>query len=80
MNETRTRLIQCFSAVFPELDEDEIPRVARDNVARWDSLANFSLIAVMEEEFGIQIEANDVDRLVSFVSILNYLQSKDSIA
>jgi acyl carrier protein len=80
MNDTQSRLIQCFSAVFSGLEEEEIPRVTRDNMARWDSLANFSLIAVMEEEFGIQIEANDVDRLVSFASILDYLQSRNSVA
>jgi len=73
-------LIPCFSAVFADLDEQEIPQVTKQNFAKWDSLANFSLIVVIEEEFGIQVEANDVDGLVSFVSILDYLQSKDSVA
>ena len=80
MNETRSRLIQCFSAVFPEIGEDEIPRVTRENMANWSSLANFSLIAVIEEEFGILIDADDVDRFVSFESVLEYLQTKEPVA
>ena len=80
MADTRSRLIRCFSAVFADLNEQEIPQVTKQNFAKWDSLANFSLIVVIEEEFGIQVEANDVDGFVSFVSILNYLQSKDSVA
>jgi acyl carrier protein len=80
MNQTRARLIQCFSAVFPDLGEDEIPQVARESMANWDSLANFSLIAVIEEEFGIRIDADDVDRFVSFGSVVEILQSKQPAA
>jgi len=80
MNQTQARLIQCFSAVFPGLGEDEIPQVDRENMANWDSLANFSLIAVIEEEFGIQIDGDDVDRFVSFGSVLEYLESKQPAA
>ncbi len=77
MADPRSRLIGCFSAVFADLDEYEIPGVTTQNFAKWDSLANFSLIVVIEEEFGIRIEHDDVDRLVSFESILDYIQSKD---
>lgn len=76
MADTRSRLIRCFSAVFADLDEQEVPRVTTQNLAKWDSLANFSLIVVIEEEFGIQIAHDDVDRLVSFESILEYLESQ----
>ncbi|MGO9467600.1 MAG: acyl carrier protein [Isosphaeraceae bacterium] len=80
MNQTQARLIQCFSAVFPDLGENEIPQADRERLANWDSLANFSLISVIEEEFGIQIDADDVDRFVSFGSVLEYLQSKEPAA
>jgi len=76
MADTRSRLIRCFSAVLADLDEQEIPQVTKQNFARWDSLANFSLIVVIEEEFGIQIAHDDVDRFVSFESILDYLESQ----
>lgn len=78
MTDARSRLIQCFSAVFPDLGEDEIPRASKGSLAVWDSLANFSLIAVIEEEFAIQIAPEEVDRFVSFESILGYLQDKEA--
>jgi acyl carrier protein len=73
-------LIRCFSAVFPALDEDEIPQVERKSMANWDSLANFSLISVIEEEFGIQVAAADIDRFVSFGSVLEYVRSNEPSA
>ncbi len=77
MADTRSRLIQCFSAVFPGLDEAEIPGATNLNVEGWDSLANFSLLTVIEEEFGIQIDPEGVDSFGSFESILDYLQSRN---
>src|SRR4051812_35373363 len=61
MTDTRAHLIQCFAAVFPDLGEEEIPRASKETTANWDSLANFSLISVIEEEFAIQIAPDDVD-------------------
>lgn len=74
MTDTRSRLISCFTAVFPALDEAAIPQASRLNLATWDSLANFSLITVIEEEFGIQVQPDDVDHFNSFESILATLQ------
>jgi acyl carrier protein len=76
MDDPRARLIRCFSAVFPGLDEPAIPHASRAAVAGWDSLANFSLITVIEEEFGIQIEPDDVARFSDFESILGYVTQK----
>lgn len=77
MADTRSRLIQCFSAVFSNLDEQGIPRASRSSVGSWDSLANFSLITVIEEEFGIQIDHDDVDKFTSFEAVLDYLRHRE---
>jgi acyl carrier protein len=76
MADTRSRLISCFAAVFADLDESQIPEVSTDNLATWDSLANFSLITVIEEEFGCQITPEDVDQLTSFEAVLDWLQGQ----
>jgi acyl carrier protein len=80
MNEIRIRLERCFSAVFSEIDEGELHRLTKENTADWDSLANFSLIAVIEEEFGIQIGPEAVDRFLSFESVLEYVQSQEFVS
>jgi acyl carrier protein len=74
MNDTRTRLARCFSAVFPELNEHEIPIASMASVGNWDSLASATLITVLEEEFGVDIAPEDADQLVSFDLALDYLQ------
>jgi acyl carrier protein len=76
MNDIRSRLIACFATVFPDLPEAEIASASMTSVERWDSLAMANLVTVLEEEFGIQIRPQDVEQLVSFPQVLQYLQSK----
>ena len=73
MDDHRARLTQCFAAVFPDLTHAEIPTATPDTVAAWDSVANVSLLAVVEEEFGITIDVDDLELLTSFHGLLDYL-------
>jgi len=77
MADLQSRLIDCFSGVFPMLAADEIPRASTTTVEAWDSIATATLMAVMEEQFGIQVAPEDLDRFVSFREILAYLQSRE---
>ena len=76
MADVRARLIECFSAVFPDLSEEEIPLASPAAVAAWDSLACIRLISVIEEAFGISIEPGDQEDLLSFELVLDYLRSR----
>jgi acyl carrier protein len=76
MNEVRERLVRCFSATFPQLTAEEVPLAAPTTVEGWDSLASITLVAVLEEEFEIQIEPEDIEHLVSFDSSLDYLSKR----
>jgi acyl carrier protein len=74
MDEMEKRLAACFSAVLPELTAEEIPRASSTSVKSWDSVATITLIAVVEDEFGITIDVDDPARFDSFASILEYLR------
>lgn len=76
-NDTRTRLVKCFAAVFPDLDERDIPRASPASVGSWDSLASVTLVSVLEEEFGVDIPPDDVEHLVSFDLVLDYVQQHE---
>ncbi|HTU22952.1 MAG TPA: acyl carrier protein [Gemmataceae bacterium] len=76
MDDFRQRLVQCFATVFPNLGPDEITQASPASVGSWDSLATINLVTVLEEEFGIQFPPEDLECLVSFELILNYLESK----
>ena len=75
MNSTEARLINCFQLVFPNLNENDIVRATPASVSTWDSVATVTLISVVEEEFGIQMDLDRVEEMVSFEGFLKNLQS-----
>jgi acyl carrier protein len=78
MNDYEVRLLKCFDAVFPELSESELRAATTSNLDTWDSIAGVTLITLIEEEFGIELEPEDLERLVSFESVLSYLRQKEN--
>lgn len=74
MDEMEKRLAACFSAVLPDLTAEEVAQATATSVGSWDSVATITLIAVVEEEFGISIEVEDPARFDSFQGFLNYLR------
>lgn len=74
MDELEKRLASCFLTVFPELPCDEITHASPTTVRAWDSVAVVTLIAVVEEEFGINIEVEDPGQFDSFQRFLTYLR------
>jgi acyl carrier protein len=74
MDDLRSRLLNCFATVFPALNEEAIPSASVDSVTSWDSLASAVLISTIEEEFGVQVALDDLERFVSFEMIFSYLQ------
>lgn len=73
MDDTRDRLVKCFLAVFPSLSTADIARASVSNTEVWDSVASVTLLATIEEEFGIELEIQDLAELISFEKILDYL-------
>jgi acyl carrier protein len=72
MSELDDRLIRCFSAEFPYLTIEEISAARIGAVQGWDSLATVTLFALIEEEFGIEINLEHLPEL-TFGVIQNYL-------
>ena len=70
------QLGQCFTAVFPELQGTDLTDASIDTVAGWDSTRMFTLIAALEESFGIQIPEDDTGELTSYPAIHGYLRDR----
>ena len=79
MDETENRLIRCFSSVFPDLTPEQIRSASMDSVPAWDSLAAVTLVAVLQEEFGLQINLMDLPELVSFVAVQNHVRKHNIV-
>jgi acyl carrier protein len=80
MGDVAERLQQCFAAVFPELSADRVTQASPQTVAAWDSVASVTLFAIIEEEFALEIDVQDMKDLLSFDSILQYLQRRNPAA
>jgi acyl carrier protein len=76
MDSVQVRLRDCFAAVFPALTQEQILQADHYNVSRWDSVASVTLFATIEEEFEIEVDLQELPRLLSFESILGYLTSR----
>ncbi len=73
MKENELRLTRCFAAAFPQLSDDEIRFASADQTAAWDSLAGVTLAAVVQEEFGIEIEPDALPGLDSYTALREYV-------
>ena len=80
MTPLQLRLVKCFKAVFPNLTDEEVMLASITSVSEWDSIAAISLIVVLEEEFGTEISPDEIENLISFDLVRNYLESKNEIA
>jgi acyl carrier protein len=76
MSGTAVKLQQCFALVFPDLAEAEIPTASLASVGSWDSVASINLVTVIEEEFGIQLEPEELEEMASFATVLDLLERK----
>ena len=55
------RLIRCFLAVFPGLAREQVLSAHRENIPAWDSLAGVTLLTVVQEEFGLELDPERLD-------------------
>jgi acyl carrier protein len=73
MDNLDDRLVRCFSSVFPDLSDEQIRNASVDSVPEWNSLVSVTLIALIQEEFGIQVSLEDLPNLTSFSAVQNYV-------
>lgn len=75
MDEIQNRLVRCFSAVFSDLTTEQIRTAANiESLSGWDSLAAVTLVAVLQQEFGLQINLMDFPESVSFMAVEDYIR------
>ena len=77
MTQLDERLLQCFAAVFSGLSEEEIRATSSDYSGNWDSLTTVTLVAVIQEEFKVEINLSDIDEPKSYATFQNYLRRLD---
>jgi len=70
MNQIETRLLACFASAFPERPEGELSGLSQASHAEWDSVAHVTLIALLGEEFAIELTPDEIEEVSSFATML----------
>jgi acyl carrier protein len=68
--------VKVFETVFPDLPAQKIPAATQETVETWDSIAAITLMNLIEEEFGIQMDLDQAAELTSFSTILEFLNER----
>jgi acyl carrier protein len=76
MSDTTNRLSKCFALQFPELPREKAPQATTDTLAAWDSVAMAGLLVLIEEEFGIEVNFEELEEINSFAGIERYVEEK----
>jgi acyl carrier protein len=69
------KLIGCFKQVFPNMNTGDIPFASQEQVASWDSIAHVTLLSLVGEEFGVDIDFDEFAEAGSFTAILNLIRA-----
>ena len=57
-----------------EISEAEVEQASMETVARWDSIGQMSLIAIVEDAFGIEMEPDEIMQFTTYASGLDILR------
>jgi len=76
VTELDDRLVRCFSTVFPALTEDQIRVADVDLLSDTDSLAGVTLVALIDQEFSVEMDVEGLLRLRTFESVQQYLHEQ----
>lgn len=49
-----------------EIPMEEVEAATMESVAKWDSIGQMSLVAIIEDAFGIEFEPDEVMQFISF--------------
>ena len=58
-----------------EISLDEVENATMESVEKWDSIGQMSLVAIIEDAFGIEFEPEEVMRFTSFVAGVDILKA-----
>jgi acyl carrier protein len=77
MSERDDQLVRCFASVFPTLSEGEIRSSNVATLFDLDSLAGVTLVTLIDQEFGMNIDLPDLLELGSFEAISQFLRKQN---
>lgn len=77
---TTSDTLKMLSEILEEPLENLSPEVSRDNVYGWDSLGALSLMAELDERFGIILSADESREMTRIDDVLQLLRRHGCLA
>lgn len=77
MNDVDEKLIRCFQAVFSDLTPEEVPQATTETVQAWDSVSMINLLNVIVEEFPVEVDWDNADKLTSYAAVREMILEQD---
>ena len=73
-DDVRERMRRCLEAVFPTVPRERLAAMTPETDPVWDSLATATLVAVVEEEFGVEVPLDELPDLTSFDRVVDVVE------
>jgi acyl carrier protein len=67
---------EIFAATFAHDASNFSAATVPDDVKKWDSIGHMSMVAAMEEKFGVQFEVDEIMEMIDVQKILEVLAAK----
>jgi acyl carrier protein len=74
--EIQTRVREVAADVFEVTPEEVGPDASPDDVVAWDSVHHLSLVLALEEEFGVQLEPEEIEGMTSVAAIVSVIERR----
>lgn len=65
-------MANIFAVDTSAINENAAP----GKIKTWDSLRHMKMVVALEEEFGIELEPEDISQMLNYKLILNIIQEK----
>ncbi|HVW10255.1 MAG TPA: acyl carrier protein [Bryobacteraceae bacterium] len=75
MDSVTEKLNRCFAATFPTLDPAHYAKASVDNLGEWDSIKQLTLLTVIGEEFGREIDFEEFEDATSYDALVRILEA-----
>ena len=67
--ETEAKLKEIFLIVLDQPDGTDVTTLRKINCEKWDSLATVSIVAALESELGLRLNAEHQERVTSYAAV-----------
>ena len=72
-----SKFLECISTVFDDVELDDLSMNTQfKNLDEWSSLSALGLLAVVSDEFGVELNNNDIKNAETIQDLFNIIKNR----